>query len=271
MPSWNVHTAHVQRLLREGSPSSLGIRDVNAFLFGNFVPDINVGYMVPNPSGILPYRLTHFAAAAHIPIPGEREFWDTYVEPRLPVPDEVPIAPAPISVEESVRLIRAGKRFELPATPERHAEVVARLSAHDYRASDEVLGAWAHLLCDNAYNSATRAWLREYDVPTGEETRVRKQDDFLKFGRTLHITLHCEVTAELLAQAAAFPQYAVNEADARAAVASSNDIVTDNQENHISGTPDYSLFREDFFHEVFEHATECIYDRLTAYAKRHGA
>ena len=270
MPSWNVHTAHVQRLLREGTSASFGIRDVNSFLFGNFIPDINVGYMVEHPSGILPYRLTHFTQAAHLPIPGEREFWDTYVEPKLPVPEEIPMAPAHITVEESVRLIDEGVRFEIPATPEQHARVVARLSDPNYRASDAVLGAWAHLLCDNAYNTATRAWLTEYHVPTGEETRIRKQDDFLKFGRTLPITLRCEVTEGLLRQAAEFPQYAVNGSDARAAVASSNAIVTDNQENHIEGTPAYSLFREDFFHEVFEHANELLRERLTDYARRHG-
>ena len=269
MPSWNVHTAHVQRLLREASPSALGIRDVNAFLFGNFVPDINIGYMVKNPSGILPYRLTHFSKAAHIPVPNERAFWDTYVEPRLPVPDEVPISPAPITVERSVELIHAGVAFEVPATPEAHADVVARLKDPEYRASDEVLGAWCHLLCDNAYNSATRAWLTRYGVPAGEQTRIRKQGDFDKFGRTLPIDMTTEATPELIAQAAAFPQYAVNEADARAAVAAANAIVASNQAHHIEGTPAYSLFTADFFHEVFEHATEILLDRITSYASRH--
>ena len=44
MPSWNIHTAHVERLLREEGAARLGVRDVNAFLFGNFLPDIYVGY-----------------------------------------------------------------------------------------------------------------------------------------------------------------------------------------------------------------------------------
>ena len=39
MPSWNIHTAHVERLLREEGAAALGVVDVNAFLFGNFVPD----------------------------------------------------------------------------------------------------------------------------------------------------------------------------------------------------------------------------------------
>ena len=105
MPSWNVHTAHVQRLLKEGPASSFGIRDVDAFLFGNYVPDVYVGYMLPHPSGILPYALTHFADPCAIPIPREREFWDLYVEPTLEIPADVPIGPAVITVEEGVRII----------------------------------------------------------------------------------------------------------------------------------------------------------------------
>ena len=62
MPSWNIHTAHVERLLREEGAARLGVRDVNAFLFGNFLPDIYVGYMVPVPVVRLrDYRETHFA------------------------------------------------------------------------------------------------------------------------------------------------------------------------------------------------------------------
>ena len=270
MPSWNVHTAHVQRLLREGTASSFGIRDVNAFLFGNFVPDVYIGYMVRNPSGILPYTLTHFAEPGHIPVPGEREFWDTYVEPTLPLPAEVPVAPGDVTVEEGVRISRAGGHFAVPATPEEHAALVARLAAPGYRASDVTLGAWAHLLCDNTYNSATRAWLQRYSVPPGERTRIRKQGDFDKFGRTLPISLTCEVNDALVAQAATFPQYAVRAVDVPRAVEVANGIVADNQAHHIEGVPEYSLFTADFFHEVFEHATERLVERLTDYARRHG-
>ena len=48
MPSWNIHTAHVERLLREEGADALGVSDVNAFLFGNLAPDVYVGYMVPD-------------------------------------------------------------------------------------------------------------------------------------------------------------------------------------------------------------------------------
>lgn len=271
MPSWNVHTAHVQRLLKEGPASSFGIRDVDAFLFGNYVPDVYVGYMLPHPSGILPYALTHFADPCAIPIPREREFWDLYVEPTLEIPVDVPIGPAAITVEEGVRISRAGGSFIIPASQPAHDEVAKRLSHPGYRASDVVLGAWAHLLCDSVYNTATHAWLERYHVPTGEATRIRKQGDFDKFGRTLPITLTCEVTAAVLSQAAEFPQYALRERDVRRSVDVARGIVEDNQRNHIDGTPEYSLFTSDFFFEVFEHATELLVERLSDYARRVSA
>lgn len=81
MPSWNIHTAHVERLLREEGAARLGVRDVNAFLFGNFLPDIYVGYMVPVPVARLrDYRETHFADGGAIPSPNYQAFWDRFVE-----------------------------------------------------------------------------------------------------------------------------------------------------------------------------------------------
>lgn len=79
MPSWNIHTAHVERLLAEESSDALGIRDLNCFLFGNFVPDIYVGWMVPDISHKLLYTETHLAEHAPIPVPRHEEFWDRYI------------------------------------------------------------------------------------------------------------------------------------------------------------------------------------------------
>ena len=79
MPSWNIHTAHVERLLREEGAAALGITDVNAFLFGNLAPDIYVGYMVPNITHRIDYKLTHLALREHIPLPRADEFWEFYV------------------------------------------------------------------------------------------------------------------------------------------------------------------------------------------------
>ena len=81
MPSWNIHTAHVERLLSEEDSAALGIRDVNAFLFGNLVPDIYVGYMVPNPTRKIEYRETHLADPSHVPEPRYGEFFERFVQP----------------------------------------------------------------------------------------------------------------------------------------------------------------------------------------------
>lgn len=271
MPSWNIHIAHTQRLLATGPLSDFGIRDANAFLFGNLVPDVYVGYMLPKPSGILPYQLTHFADPCSIPIPREREFWDLYVEPARKLPTDVPLGPANITVEEGVEISKAGGHFAIPAKPAVHERVEALLNSPGYRASDVVLGAWAHLMCDNAYNTATHAWLQEYHVPAGERTRIRKQGDFDKYGRTLPITLTCKATPELIEQTAAFPQYSVGKVDVERSCDVVEGIVRSNQEHHIDGVPDYSLFTEEFFHEVFEHAHECLIQRLSEYGKRFSA
>lgn len=81
MPSWNIHIAHAEGLLSSGGPIARMVRDRNAFLFGNLIPDIYVGYMVPAIAEPIPYRVTHFAVPEHIPKPREREFWDAYVAP----------------------------------------------------------------------------------------------------------------------------------------------------------------------------------------------
>ena len=89
MPSWNIHTAHVERLLREEGAARLGVRDENAFLLGNFAPDIYVGYMVPNTTFRIDYKLTHHSIREHIPLPRYDEFWRYYIAGRDDVPDVV--------------------------------------------------------------------------------------------------------------------------------------------------------------------------------------
>ena len=76
MPSWNIHTAHVERLLAEHEADELGITDVNAFLFGNYVPDIYLGFMVHDTTYRLDYCLTHLAKPHVIPLPDSDQFWD---------------------------------------------------------------------------------------------------------------------------------------------------------------------------------------------------
>lgn len=79
MPSWNIHTAHVERLAADRNLVDLGIEDANAFLFGNYVPDIYVGYMVKDITYRLSYCMTHMAGPSTIPVPDADQFWDTYV------------------------------------------------------------------------------------------------------------------------------------------------------------------------------------------------
>ena len=81
MPSWNIHIAHVERLLERDGARALGVRDPNAFLFGNLVPDIYVGYLVSPITKKIPYRRTHFADPAYVPQPAYWEFWEKYARP----------------------------------------------------------------------------------------------------------------------------------------------------------------------------------------------
>ncbi len=78
MPSWNIHIAHVEHLLADKGAQALGIDDLDAFLLGNLVPDIYVGYMVPNATSRIDYKLTHLTLRHHIPVPRCEEFWDFY-------------------------------------------------------------------------------------------------------------------------------------------------------------------------------------------------
>lgn len=82
MPSWNVHIAHVERLGATCGLEALGVRDANVFLLGNMVPDIYVGYMVPDTTKVLAYGVTHLADPHVVPIPHYERFWELYGEGR---------------------------------------------------------------------------------------------------------------------------------------------------------------------------------------------
>lgn len=79
MPSWNIHTAHVERLLSSESADALGILDVNEFMFGNLAPDVYVGYVVHNTTKTIKYTNTHLAKPAIIPTPNAARFYELYV------------------------------------------------------------------------------------------------------------------------------------------------------------------------------------------------
>ncbi|MBQ3337988.1 MAG: hypothetical protein IJG82_00075 [Atopobiaceae bacterium] len=205
MPSWNIHSAHAEKLLADCGAAALGVADENAFLFGNFVPDIYVGYLVKPISVWIDYKATHLARKAYIPLPDYERFWRRYVE-SYEVPPEI------------------------------------------------VLGAWCHLVCDNVYNVHTRAYIKTVHVKPGERTRIGKQRDFAAFGRTLDIERHVEATPELIAQAAAFPQYGIAEEDVHAAVAAANAFVDENRAGHLDELPPLDLLTPDFFTAAFADA-----------------
>ena len=218
MPSWNIHTAHAEKLLADYGAAALGIRDENAFLFGNYVPDIYVGYLVQPISVWIDYKDTHLANKAYIPLPNYQRFWKRYVEP---YGTEVP---------------------------------------------DIVLGSWCHLVCDNIYNAHTRAYIKKIHVKPGEITRKGKQADFAAFGRTLSISRHVEATEELIAQAAAFPQYAIAEEDVLSAVAAANGYVDSNIANQLVELPPMVLLTPEFFSAAFEEAHRTCAEGLLALA-----
>ena len=83
MPSWNIHTVHVERLLADNGAAAC-IADGNAFLFGNYVPDIYLGFMVSDTTYRIDYCLTHLADVHAIPIPDADWFWDQNVYRRFP-------------------------------------------------------------------------------------------------------------------------------------------------------------------------------------------
>ena len=92
MPSWNIHTAHAERLLSEWGAARLGIGDVDAFLLGNLAPDVHVGYMVAPErlSRKIPYRETHFSDPSFVPEPAYWRFFERYgAEVRGPAGDMV--------------------------------------------------------------------------------------------------------------------------------------------------------------------------------------
>jgi len=210
----------VERLLREGGGADgLGVRDANEFLFGNFVPDIYVGYMVPRPTRIIDYKVTHFATGDRIPLPRYDEFWDSYVKERGQV-------------------------------------------------SDLVLGAWCHLVCDHVYNAHVRAFIKSIGVLSSDETRIRKQDDFALFGKTLAISMKPEFTHGLVRASANFPQYGIDENDTLAAVDVACRIVDENQRDFISGTPAYSLLTEEFFSRARDDADAICLSGMRSYASR---
>lgn len=213
--------AHAEHLLNSNAPEELGISCIDAFLFGNLVPDIYVGYMVVNPTRTIAYCETHFADPGHVPEPRYWDFW------------------------------------EQVAMPSTHENV---------HTSDLVLGAWAHLVADNIYNCRFNRLIAQRGIAAGEKTRIRKQADFDRFGRTQIITREPRPTLEVLAQAEAFPQYPIAQTDVEAACKVAGAIAAQSSAAHRD-KPSFELLNEVFFEEVFTEVDRIVRNSLRAYAR----
>lgn len=222
MPSWNVHIAHAEDLLKRHSPHELGINDWNAFLLGCLLPDVYVGYMVQPLSKKLPYRMTHLADTSKVPLPDYETFAARYVYAR-----------------------GAQGAQDMQDTQDTHAHAPSA-------AYDLILGTWCHLMADHTYNAHTRVYLAEHHIPRGEKARIGKQGDLQLFGQTFDLHSHIEVDSALLAQAHAFPAYEINDCDLYTTSKIVDNIVKENARAHLDTTPAYTMFEQAFFEEAFE-------------------
>lgn len=79
MPSWNVHIAHVEHVLKTHTLEGIGVHNPSAFLLGNLLPDLYVGYMVPDITKKILYNTTHMAPHAHVPLPNYQAFGEEFL------------------------------------------------------------------------------------------------------------------------------------------------------------------------------------------------
>ena len=295
MPSWNIHMAQTERLLERPGAVTATVHDAGIFMFGNVLPDIFVGFMVPG-AGLdsphhIPYRISHFTDPVSIPKPREWEFWNAFVAPmaaqvaalKAGVPldagalksfAEAPRVPqAPIA--QAIAQERGRKGVEGPAE---HPRVFA--SAAEAGLPEELdvardlldlcLGSWAHLLADHIWNARVNEYLDMIGGKPGEEFRIKKQGDFDAFGRTLVLS-HAAVpdeTPALVRAAAAFPQYAVGEPFVHDSIVVMFDIVRSN-----GGRPEhlpYRLLTDEFFDKVFNEVLDTT-ERLLEERSEAGA
>ena len=260
MPSWNIHIAQTEELLERKGAVARVVRDANAFLFGNVVPDIFVGYMVPGIEHPIPYRITHFATPEPIPKPREREFWDAYVAPQAEkfAAEGALVTAQPVIEPDSVTPVTAtpsggpsvpGEAAPRAVTPVATGDVPLERSRFDL-----TLGAWAHLLADNLWNTRVNEYLDAHGGKPSEEFRIKKQGDFDAFGRTLRITSVPRETEALVRAAEAFPQYPIGRRYVHDSITVIHEIVRTN-----GGTAEhlpYRLLTDAFFSSTFAEVIE---------------
>ena len=121
-----------------------------------------------------------------------------------------------------------------------------------------MLGCWLHLVADNLWNTRVNEFLDAHGDRPSEGFRIKKQGDFDRFGKALPIDSLPRITPRLIAAAAAFPQYPIEEDALRATVGVAHEIV---RTNHGDENPSYQLLTSDFFEHVFAESVE-LPDRL---------
>lgn len=255
MPSWNIHIAQTQEVLARNCSLTRAVHDQNAFLFGNVVPDIRVGYMVPGIADPIPYRITHFAKPEPIPKPREDEFWHTFVAPVLHGADGSRVAALSIEDErERINRIHYPVRCENePALIQDPQEVAAANSTAetDIEASrvDLTLGTWAHLLADNIWNTRVNEYLEAHGGRPSDSFRIKKQSDFDWFGRSRPLRLIPVASVRLIGAAARFAQYPIDRDLVIATVGVAHETVRVNEgtDQH----PPYQLLTDEFFAQTF--------------------
>lgn len=269
MPSWNIHIAEAEKLLAcDGSVAAL-VRDRNAFLFGSVVPDVPVGYMVPDIADPIPYRITHFAESEPIPKPRAHEFWDGYVVPLLHHAGCGSCVEATTIAQERERVNRVHYPHRYDGVPDLPAVSPAEFSTQpdDVEQSlfDLTLGTWVHLLADNIWNTRVNEYLAARGGKPSEEFRIKKQGDFDWFGKTLRLESIVRATPRLTAAATAFAQYSISSDDVLKTVGVIHEVVRENPGR--AEHPPYRLLTEAFFSETFSEVLDTT-ERLVSEARQ---
>ena len=254
MPSWNIHIAQTEELLRREGAVPRAVHDRNIFLFGNVVPDIFVGYMLDlDFERIIPYTVTHCAKSEPIPKPREWEFWERFVAPQVE------------RARAAEQLAGAGGDAEGDAGADNAAASAVADAAHERDVLDLTLGAWAHLLADHIWNTRVHEYL-EARGDSDAGFRAQKQDDFDAFGKTLHISSVPKETDALLRAAEDFPQYPIAANYAHDTIVVIHEVVRSN--HGVAVHAPYQLLTDAFFdgtfHEVLGATEFLLEERLFA-------
>ena len=238
MPSWNIHIVQTERLMERGGAVPRAVHDPNIFLFGNVVPDIFVGYML-EVDHIIKYTETHCAKSEPIPKPREWEFWDRFV---IPTASAAGLHAVPSAIEWKGDTL-ASSAVSDSAERATGSESAAR------DIFDITLGAWAHLVADNIWNTRVHEYLTAHGGVPSDSFRIKKQSDFDSWGKTFRISSVPKETPELIYAAEHFPQYTIAPNYTHDTIVVIHEIVRSNGGNPIHAP--YQLLTDEFFDDTF--------------------